>query len=30
MPHYRKLSGEKCYLSPLQPADAERLYRLDE
>ncbi len=22
MPHYRKLSGEKCYLSPLQPADA--------
>ncbi len=22
MPYYRKLSGEKCYLSPVQPADA--------
>jgi len=24
MPHYRKLVGNKCYLSPLSPEDAER------
>ncbi|NLF00857.1 MAG: hypothetical protein GX601_07755, partial [Anaerolineales bacterium] len=24
MPHYRKLVGNKCYLSPLTPEDAER------
>ena len=24
MPHYRTLAGEKCYLSPLSPEDAER------
>jgi RimJ/RimL family protein N-acetyltransferase len=24
MPHYRKLVGDKCYLSPLAPEDAER------
>ena len=23
MPHYRKLVGEKCYLSPPAPEDAE-------
>ena len=24
MPYYRKLTGEKCYLSPVQPEDAEK------
>lgn len=23
MPHYHKLNGQKCYLSPVQPADAD-------
>ena len=29
MPHYRKLVGEKCYLSPLTPEDAERSTQWD-
>lgn len=29
MPHYRKLVGSKCYLSPLTPEDAERSAQWD-